>query len=137
MAMFRALPSATVFYPSDGVSTEKAMDLAATTKVCGSDFAFVYVELDPFKLIWAFVMFPVKGLCYIRTSRHDCPIIYNSNEDFHVGQVKVIHLQIDHSFQTHFTLLCTKNTISLLSIVSLYVQHFPFLRWCSRAKMTK
>lgn len=33
MAMFRALPTATIFYPSDGVSTEKAVELAATTKV--------------------------------------------------------------------------------------------------------
>lgn len=67
LAMFRALPSSTVFYPSDGVSTEKATDLAATT----------------------------KGLCYIRTSRHDCPIIYNSNEDFHVGQAKVVYQSKD------------------------------------------
>ncbi|KAJ0068725.1 hypothetical protein NL108_010792, partial [Boleophthalmus pectinirostris] len=66
-AMFRALPSSTVFYPSDGVTTEKALDLAATT----------------------------KGLCYIRTSRHDCPIIYNSNEDFHVGQAKVVYQSKD------------------------------------------
>ncbi|KAK7916633.1 hypothetical protein WMY93_012394 [Mugilogobius chulae] len=66
-AMFRALPSSTVFYPSDGVTAEKAMDLAATT----------------------------KGLCYIRTSRHDCPIIYNSNEDFHVGQAKVVYQSKD------------------------------------------
>ncbi len=35
-------------------------------------------------------MFPfIKGVCYIRTSRQDCAIIYNSNEDFHVGQAKV------------------------------------------------
>lgn len=33
MAMFRALPTATIFYPSDGVSTEKAVELAATTRV--------------------------------------------------------------------------------------------------------
>lgn len=33
IAMFRALPTATIFYPSDGVSTEKAVELAATTKV--------------------------------------------------------------------------------------------------------
>lgn len=33
VAMFRALPTATIFYPSDGVSTEKAVELAATTKV--------------------------------------------------------------------------------------------------------
>ncbi|CAG06882.1 unnamed protein product, partial [Tetraodon nigroviridis] len=33
MAMFRAIPTATVFYPSDGVSTEKAVEMAACTKV--------------------------------------------------------------------------------------------------------
>lgn len=33
MAMFRALPTATIFYPSDGVSAEKAVELAANTKV--------------------------------------------------------------------------------------------------------
>uniref|UniRef100_A0A671YG66 Transketolase n=1 Tax=Sparus aurata TaxID=8175 RepID=A0A671YG66_SPAAU len=63
VAMFRALPTATIFYPSDGVSIEKAVELAATT----------------------------KGVCYIRTSRQDSPIIYNSNEDFHVGQAKVVY----------------------------------------------
>ncbi|XP_008283303.1 transketolase-like [Stegastes partitus] len=63
MSMFRALPTATIFYPSDGVSTEKAVELAATT----------------------------KGVCYIRTSRQDSAIIYNSNEDFHVGQAKVVY----------------------------------------------
>lgn len=36
IAMFRALPTATIFYPSDGVSTEKAVELAATTKVFSS-----------------------------------------------------------------------------------------------------
>uniref|UniRef100_A0A8C2ZG73 transketolase n=1 Tax=Cyclopterus lumpus TaxID=8103 RepID=A0A8C2ZG73_CYCLU len=61
VAMFRALPTATIFSPCDGVSTEKAVELAAST----------------------------KGVCYIRTSRQDCSIIYNSNEDFHVGQAKV------------------------------------------------
>lgn len=33
LAIFRAIPTATVFYPSDGVSTEKAVELAANTKV--------------------------------------------------------------------------------------------------------
>lgn len=33
LAMFRAIPGATVFYPSDGVSTEKAVELSANTKV--------------------------------------------------------------------------------------------------------
>ncbi|XP_076734144.1 transketolase isoform X2 [Maylandia zebra] len=63
LAMFRAIPAATVFYPSDGVSTEKAVELAANT----------------------------KGLCFIRTSRPENNIIYNCNEDFHVGQAKVVY----------------------------------------------
>lgn len=33
LALFRAIPTATIFYPSDGVSTEKAVELAANTKV--------------------------------------------------------------------------------------------------------
>ncbi|CAH0596130.1 unnamed protein product [Chrysodeixis includens] len=41
LALFRAVPSATVFYPSDAVSTERAVELAANT----------------------------RGICYIRTSR--------------------------------------------------------------------
>uniref|UniRef100_A0A8C1KFB0 transketolase n=1 Tax=Cyprinus carpio TaxID=7962 RepID=A0A8C1KFB0_CYPCA len=61
MAIFRAIPTATIFYPSDAVSTEKAVELAANT----------------------------KGVCYIRTIRPETAIIYNSNEDFHVGQAKV------------------------------------------------
>uniref|UniRef100_A0A673FTQ3 Transketolase n=1 Tax=Sinocyclocheilus rhinocerous TaxID=307959 RepID=A0A673FTQ3_9TELE len=62
MAIFRAIPTATIFYPSDAVSTEKAVELAANT----------------------------KGVCYIRTTRPETAIIYNSNEDFHVGQAKVV-----------------------------------------------
>ncbi|XP_060737274.1 transketolase-like [Tachysurus vachellii] len=63
LAMFRAIPTATVFYPSDAVSTEKAVELAANT----------------------------KGICFIRTSRPENPVIYNSNEEFRVGQAKVVH----------------------------------------------
>lgn len=33
LAMFRSIPMSTVFYPSDGVATEKAVELAANTKV--------------------------------------------------------------------------------------------------------
>ena len=32
LAMFRSLPGATVFYPSDAVSTERAAELVANTK---------------------------------------------------------------------------------------------------------
>ncbi|CAD7685092.1 unnamed protein product [Nyctereutes procyonoides] len=62
LAMFRSIPTATIFYPSDGVSTEKAVELAANT----------------------------KGICFIRTSRPENAIIYNSNEDFQIKQAKVV-----------------------------------------------
>ncbi|KAJ8257514.1 hypothetical protein GJAV_G00186410 [Gymnothorax javanicus] len=67
IAMFRAIPTATIFYPSDGMSTERAVELAANT----------------------------KGICFIRTSRPENNIIYNSNEDFHVGQAKVVYKSSD------------------------------------------
>uniref|UniRef100_A0AAX7UWB2 transketolase n=1 Tax=Astatotilapia calliptera TaxID=8154 RepID=A0AAX7UWB2_ASTCA len=73
LAMFRAIPAATVFYPSDGVSTEKAVELAANT----------------------------KGLCFIRTSRPENNIIYNCNEDFHVGQAKVFSLRTQVVYKTN------------------------------------
>jgi transketolase len=62
LAMFRSLPGSTVFYPSDAVSTERAVELAANT----------------------------KGICYIRTSRPNTPVIYENNEEFHIGQAKVV-----------------------------------------------
>lgn len=62
LAMFRSIPTATVFYPSDGVSMEKAVELAANT----------------------------KGICFIRSSRPENAVIYNSNEDFQVGRGQVV-----------------------------------------------
>ncbi|KAB0397645.1 hypothetical protein E2I00_011420, partial [Balaenoptera physalus] len=62
LALFRSVPTSTVFYPSDGVSTEKAVELAANR----------------------------KGICFIRTSRPENAIIYNNNEDFQIGQAKVV-----------------------------------------------
>ncbi|XP_077134349.1 transketolase [Ranitomeya variabilis] len=62
LSMFRVVPSATVFYPSDAVSTEKAVELAANR----------------------------KGICFIRTSRPENAVIYNNNEEFKVGEAKVV-----------------------------------------------
>jgi transketolase len=62
IAMFRALPESTVFYPSDAVSTEYAVQLAANT----------------------------KGICYIRLSRPATPVIYSNEEVFEVGKAKVV-----------------------------------------------
>ncbi|XP_061652232.1 transketolase-like protein 2 isoform X2 [Phyllopteryx taeniolatus] len=62
LAMFRAIPTCTVFYPSDAVSTERAVELAANT----------------------------KGICFIRTSRPDTAVIYSPNEKFEIGVAKVV-----------------------------------------------
>ncbi|XP_063796875.1 transketolase isoform X1 [Pseudophryne corroboree] len=63
LTMFRVVPTATVFYPSDAVSAEKAVELAANT----------------------------KGICFIRTSRPENAVIYNNNEEFKIGHAKVVH----------------------------------------------
>ncbi|VDM38775.1 unnamed protein product [Toxocara canis] len=62
LAIFRAIPSSTVFYPSDGVSTERATELAANT----------------------------PGIVFIRTGRPANPVIYDNNEDFQIGKGKVV-----------------------------------------------
>uniref|UniRef100_A0A7N5JGN1 transketolase n=1 Tax=Ailuropoda melanoleuca TaxID=9646 RepID=A0A7N5JGN1_AILME len=62
ISLFRAIPNSTVFYPSDAVATEKAVELAANR----------------------------KGICFIRTSRPENAVIYDSGEDFQVGQAKVV-----------------------------------------------
>ena len=64
LSMFRSIPGSTVFYPSDAVSTERAVELAANT----------------------------KGVCFIRTSRPNVPVIYKNDEKFEVGQAKVGYL---------------------------------------------
>ncbi|KAJ7317441.1 hypothetical protein JRQ81_003603 [Phrynocephalus forsythii] len=61
IAMFRTIPGCTVFYPSDAVSTEHAVCLAANT----------------------------KGICFIRTSRPETPVLYSQEEKFEIGQAKV------------------------------------------------
>lgn len=62
IAMFRTLPGATVFYPSDAVTTERAVELAANT----------------------------KGLCYIRLSRPATEVLYDNDEEFAIGKAKII-----------------------------------------------
>jgi len=62
LAMFRAIPTCTVFYPSDGVSTERAVELSSNT----------------------------KGICFIRTSRPETAVIYPADEKFEIGHAKVV-----------------------------------------------
>lgn len=62
LSMFRSIPGSTVFYPSDAVSAERAVELAANT----------------------------KGVCFIRTSRPNVPVIYSNEEPFEVGKAKIV-----------------------------------------------
>jgi len=62
LAMFRAIPGAVVFYPSDAVSTERLVTLAAEH----------------------------KGMVYIRTSRPKSPVLYPNEEFFEIGGSKTL-----------------------------------------------
>ncbi|NP_001229589.1 transketolase [Strongylocentrotus purpuratus] len=62
IAIFRAIPTCTVFYPSDPVSCERAIELAAKT----------------------------KGITFTRTSRPTTDLLYGNDEVFEVGKAKVI-----------------------------------------------
>lgn len=62
IALFRTIPGSTVFYPSDAVSCERAVELAANT----------------------------KGVCFIRTSRPNTAIIYGNDDKFEIGKLRVV-----------------------------------------------
>ncbi|CDW52079.1 transketolase protein 2 like [Trichuris trichiura] len=67
IAMFRSLPGSTVLYPSDAVSCERAVELVARQ----------------------------PGICFIRTSRPNTPVIYDNNETFSIGKSKIIRKSDD------------------------------------------
>jgi len=62
LAMFRAINNCTVFYPSDAVSAERAVEICANT----------------------------PNMCYIRTSRPATVVLYGSDETFQAGKGKVV-----------------------------------------------
>merc|ERR1712024_75774 len=62
LAMFRSLPGCTVFYPSDAVATERAIELAANA----------------------------KGITFTRVSRPATEVVYDNNEVFEIGKAKVL-----------------------------------------------
>jgi len=62
IAMFRSLPGCTLFYPSDAVSTERAVELAANT----------------------------RGICFVRVSRPATAVIYGNDEQFQIGKAKIV-----------------------------------------------
>lgn len=62
LSMFRAIPNATIFYPCDAVSTERAVELAAQT----------------------------KGITFTRTSRPATTMVYPNDEQFQIGKAKIV-----------------------------------------------
>ena len=62
LAMFRAIPGATVFYPADAVCAERLTEEAARR----------------------------PGICYMRTSRPKTPVLYAADEKFPVPGLKVL-----------------------------------------------
>jgi len=67
IALFRSIPGSTVFYPSDAVSTERAVELAANT----------------------------KGICFIRTSRPNTPVLYKNDEVLQIGKAKILKKSVN------------------------------------------
>jgi len=62
LGMFRSIPGCVVFYPSDGVSCERAVELAANH----------------------------PNMVYIRSSRPATPVLYEKDEVFEIGKSKII-----------------------------------------------
>lgn len=62
LSLFRALPHSVVLYPTDAVSTWRAIELVAAE----------------------------KGLCYVRTGRPKAEVIYPNNEPFALGKCKIL-----------------------------------------------
>lgn len=66
VAMMRAIPGSVVLYPSDAVSTEKAVELAAAH----------------------------QGIVYIRTTRPKTPVLYRNDEPFAIGRCKILRRDV-------------------------------------------
>uniref|UniRef100_A0A1Y1LEY0 transketolase n=1 Tax=Photinus pyralis TaxID=7054 RepID=A0A1Y1LEY0_PHOPY len=62
LAMFRAIPGSTVFYPADAVACERAVEMAANT----------------------------KGICFIRTNRPATKVVYANDHTFAIGKANIL-----------------------------------------------
>lgn len=62
LAMFRSIPGCVIFCPSDAVSTERAVEMAANT----------------------------NRITYIRTSSYPVPVIYNNDKLFRIGEAQIL-----------------------------------------------
>ncbi|CAH3177338.1 unnamed protein product [Porites lobata] len=62
IGMFRSIPNCVVFYPSDAVSCERAVELAAN----------------------------YKDMTFIRATRGNTPVVYKNDEQFEIGKAKIV-----------------------------------------------
>ena len=75
-AMFRSIPGCACFYPSDAVSCERAIELAANH----------------------------KGMTFTRTSRPATAVLYTGDEKFEIGKGKVCTLNaLDNKYTRPLT----------------------------------
>ena len=63
ISLFRSIPESIIFYPSDAVSTSKLVELSSS----------------------------LSGIKYIRTTRGNTRVLYNSKEKFIIGEFKILH----------------------------------------------
>ncbi|KAK9882840.1 hypothetical protein WA026_023539 [Henosepilachna vigintioctopunctata] len=62
IALFRTIPNCVIFYPSDAISTERAVELAAN----------------------------YPGITYIRLTRPAVPVIYSTRQEFYIGKANLV-----------------------------------------------
>merc|ERR1711942_328241 len=67
LSMFQSLPGCTVFYPTDAVAMERAVELAANT----------------------------RGITFLRASRPALPVIYGNDEQFQIGKAKIVRQSVN------------------------------------------
>ena len=86
-AFFRTIPKGIVLIPSDGVSAEKAVELAANYNT---------------------------GPSFIRTSRPDVPVLYNNDEVFELGKCNSSSIQprlLSHQKKTNSSSLLLQSLL--------------------------
>lgn len=88
LGMFRSVPNCVVFYPSDGVSCERAVELAAN----------------------------YKDMAYIRATRGNTPIIYKNEETFEIGKAKVMERTHSYLKACKKEVLCSSIALALPDI---------------------
>jgi transketolase len=116
LAMMRAEPNMTVLYPCDAVSTERLLAL----------------------------MVRKDGPAYMRTSRPKTPVIYDANEEFAIGGLKILRrsdrdvatiigagVTVLEALQAYETLLGQGVTVRVVDLYSVQPMDVASLRRCA------